>query len=96
MAKTQLSSQLCHHVLMKMCSLISDNGLRDAKMGYNMFKEELSSSDIVSIICGHHLGPFSKIVDDDDDIAMSPGRARVTCHEIYAPFSKWSNGNDWV
>ena len=50
--------------------MISDNGLRDAKTSHYMVKEELSNSDTVSIICGHHLGPFSKIVDDDDDIAI--------------------------
>lgn len=63
-------------------------------MGYDMVEEELSSSGIVSIICGHHLSPFSEVVDDNDDIAMPPSRVRVTCHEIDSQFSKRENGND--
>lgn len=68
--------------------MISDDGLRDAKTGYDMVKEKLSNNDTVIIICGHHLDPFSKIVNNNDDIAMPPRRVRVTCHETYAPFSK--------
>lgn len=65
-------------------------------MGYGMVEEELGSNDTIRIICGHHLDPFSKIVDNEDDIAMPPDQVRVTCHEIYAPFRKWANDNDWV
>lgn len=67
--------------------MVSYNGLRNAKMHYDVVEEELSSSDTVSIICGHHLGPFSEVVDNDDNIVMPPSRAMVTCHEVYAPFS---------
>jgi len=76
--------------------MVSDNCLRDAEMGYDMVEEELSSGDTVSIICGHCLGPFSEVVDCDDDIAMLPSRVRVTFHGINSPFRKWTNCNDWV
>lgn len=76
--------------------MISDNGLMDIKTGYDMVNEEMSSNDTINILCGHRLNPFSKIVDGDDDIVMTLGRARVTCHEIYAPFRKWANGTNRV
>ena len=68
--------------------MVSHDILRDTKTCYDVVKNELSSSNTVNIVCGHHLGPFCKIVNDNDDITMPPDRVRVTCHEINAPFGR--------
>jgi len=73
--------------------MVTYNGLRNANTHYDMVDEELSNNDTVSVRCLDHLGPFSEVVDDEDNIAMPPGRVRVICHEVYAPFSEWANGN---
>lgn len=79
-----------------MRAMVSDDGLRDTKLSYDVIKKELNHKFIVSIICGHHIGPFSEIIDNDDDITMPPDRARVTFHEVNTPFYKVLDSNNWV
>lgn len=73
MMQTQLSSKLYHHVMSKMRTMISNDGLRDTKSSCKMVENELSGSFAVNIRCGHHLGPFSEIINDDNDITMPLG-----------------------
>jgi len=94
--QTQPSSELCHHVILEMRSMISNDGLRDTKSSYDMVEKKLSNSFIVNITCGHRLNPFSEIINEDDDICMPPRRARVTSHEFNTPLGKGSNDNNWV
>lgn len=94
--QTQLINKLYHHIILKMRAMVSDDGLKDTKSSYDMIKKELSCSFTFEIICGHRLGPFSEIIDSDDDITMPSDWASITCHEINTPFGKGSNNNNWV
>jgi len=71
--QTQPSSKIFHHVILEMRSMINNDGLRDTKSSYDMVKKKLSGSFNVNVTCGYRLGPFSKIINDDDDITMTPG-----------------------
>lgn len=94
--QTLLRSKLCHHIISKMRTMVSDDGLRVTKPSYDTIKKELSYSFTFRIICGHRLSPFSEIVIEDDDLTMSPDWARVTYHETNTPFGKGFDSNNWV
>jgi hypothetical protein len=93
MPKTQLICKFRHHEIVKMTTMVNDNGLRDTKSSNNMIEYEQCCIFLGIIKCRHQLGPFSEIIDDYDDVSMPPDRVRVTCHEVDSPFSEWTNEN---
>jgi len=79
-----------------MGAMVCDNGLRYAEPRKNMVEKELSYRLIVCRVCSHHFGPFGEIILSNDNIAMTPGGTRITCHIIDAPFGKRTNSADGV
>ena len=73
MAKTHLSTQLIHHLISEMRSVVSDYGLWDSKPSYHMIEQKESDSLAILYICRHCLSPFCKVINDYDDVTMSLG-----------------------
>src|SRR6202034_2869716 len=94
MAQTKLVCKFCHHDVSKMTSMISDDCLRDTKPSDNMIENENCRCSTICLKCRHRLGPFSKIINREDDIRMPPGRVRVTSDEVDTPFAEGPDGND--
>ena len=92
--QTQLRSQLRHHIIPKMETMISNNVFWDTKPSNNVIEYELSSCLTVDDKCRHCFGPFGEVVHGYDTISMPPSRVRVTRHKIDAPFHKGTDGND--
>ena len=70
--QTQLRSQLRHHIMLKMGTMIGNDGLRDTKPSNNMIDYELSRYLTISGKCRHFFGPFFEVVHGYNDISMPP------------------------
>ena len=73
MMKTQLNTQLSHHLITEMGSMVNDYGLWNSKPSYHMIKQKEGSSVSILCICMHFLIPFCKIIDGYDDVTMPHG-----------------------
>src|SRR6202140_116297 len=93
MAQTKLVCKFCYHDVSKMTSMISNDCLWDTKPSDNMIENENCRCSTICLKCRHRLGPFSKIINREDDIRMPPGRVRVTSDEVDTPFGEWTDGN---
>src|SRR5271168_429768 len=93
MAQTKLVCKFCHHDVSKMTSMISNDCLWDTKPSDNMIENENRRCSTICLKCRHRLGPFSKIINCEDDICMPPGRVRVTSYEVDTPFGERTNEN---
>jgi hypothetical protein len=91
MAKTQLLGKFRHHKIPKVATVISNNSLGNTKTSYDVIKKKQGCGLSSIIECWHRLGPFCKVINDYNNVTMPPGRVRVTCHEINAPFCKRTN-----
>jgi hypothetical protein len=76
-----------------MTIVICNDGLRDIKPSNDMIEYEQCYSSPSVIECRHRLGPFSEIIHIYNNVSMPPDQVRVTCHEVNAPFRKWTNKN---
>ena len=94
MTQSQLIIQLC--LMLKMGTMIGNDGLRDTNPRHTVIEHELSSCLTVSGKCRHCFFPFGELVHGYDNISMPPSRVRVTRHKIDAPLCKGTNGNDRV
>ena len=72
MMKSQLGTQLSHHMIMKMGTIISNNGLWNSKSGDDLVKYEQSNSFTIVRECAHSLNPFCEVIDGNDYITMPP------------------------
>ena len=72
MAQTKLACKLSHHDVSKMAPMVSNNCLWDTKPSYNVIEYENCSCFAACVECRHRLGPFSKIINREDDIRMPP------------------------
>ena len=72
MTKTQLSTQLIHHLTMGMESMISDYGLWKSKPSYYMIEQEEGDNLTIFSICRNFLNPFFEIIYGYDDVTMTP------------------------
>ena len=82
--KSQLSTQLTHHMIPKMGTIISNNGLWNSKSSDDLVKYEQSNNFTIISECGHSLSPFREVIDGNNYITVSLGRGRLTLHEINA------------
>jgi hypothetical protein len=73
MVKTQIFSKFKHHKILKMTIVISNDGLRDTKPSNDMIEYEQCCIFLGVIKYRHHLGPFSEIVHNYNDVSMPPG-----------------------
>ena len=62
MDKIHLSTQLNHHLIPEIRSLVSNYNLRESKPSYYMVKKEEGSSLTILCICRHSLSPLSEII----------------------------------
>ena len=67
--QTQLRSQLCHHLMPKMGTMIGNDGLSDTKPSNNVIEYELGSCLTVGGKCRHFFSPFGEVVHDYDNIS---------------------------
>jgi len=44
----------------------------------------------------HGFNPLGEVIDYHYDVFVSIARRRVASHEVYAPFAKGADSNDWV
>ena len=72
MAKTQLDMQFSHHLVLEVCTVISDNGTWYTETSYGMVKKEQSCGTTIVQEGRHSLSPFGEIVDGDDYITVPP------------------------
>jgi hypothetical protein len=79
-----------------MATMVSDDGLRDTKPSDDTIEYEKLYIFSSIIKCRHHLDPFSEIIHSYNNVSMPPDQVRVTCHEVDAPFSEWTNENYWI
>ena len=82
--------------MLKMGTMIGNNGLRDTKARNDVIEYELRGYLTIDSKCRHLFGPFGEVVNGYDNISMLPDQVRVTCHKIDAPLRKGTNGNDRV
>ena len=82
--------------MLKMGTMIGNDGLKDAKPRNEVIEYELSCCLTVGGKCRHCFSPLGEVVNGYDNISMPPGRVRVTCHKIDAPLRKVTNDNDRV
>ena len=62
MMKTQLGTQLNHHLITEMGSVISDYGLWNSKPSYYMIKKKEGGIPTILCICRNFLSPFCQII----------------------------------
>lgn len=96
MAQPKLIRKFGHHYISKMTPMVYDNSLGETETRNNMIEYEHSCNFSISCECRHHLGPFGKVIYNENNIRMPPSQVRVTCNEINAPFRKRTNKNDWL
>jgi hypothetical protein len=72
MSKTQLLCKFRHHEIVKMITLISNDGLRDTKSSNDMIQYEQCSSFPSIIKCRHCLSPFSEMIHIYNNVSMPP------------------------
>ena len=73
MTKTQLGTQLNHHMIMEMGPIISEYGLWNSKTIYDVIEKEEGDSLTILCICRHGLSRFCEIIHGYDDVTMPPG-----------------------
>ena len=66
----------------------------DTKLSDDVVEDGSGSGFNVISISWHGIFPFCEVVDDHDNVMMDYYRGRLECHEIYAPFCKWTNCDD--
>ena len=93
MAQTKLACKFGHHDVSKMAPMVSNDRLWDTKPSDNMIENENRRCSTICLKRRHRLGPFSKIINREDDIRMPPSRVRVTSDEVDTPFGEWTDGN---
>jgi hypothetical protein len=50
-----------------------------------------------SVLEGRHgFNPLGEVIDCNDNVFVSIARRGVASHEVYAPFAKGADINDWV
>ena len=72
MTKTQLNTQLSHHLITEMGFVVSDYGLWNSKPIYHMIKQKEGGNISILSICRHFLIPFCKVYNSYDDVTMPP------------------------
>ena len=93
MAQTKLACKFGHHDVSKMAPMVSNDRLWDTKPSNNVIENENCCCFAICLECRHRLGPFSKIINHEDDIFMPPGSVRVTSYKIDTPFGERTDGN---
>jgi hypothetical protein len=73
--------------------MVHHYGLRNTKPSYNVIEHKNSSGGVVIGKGRQGLDPFSEVVNNHDDVAMTISRSRITCHEINPKFGKWTDGH---
>ena len=73
MMKTLLGTQLSHHLIMKMGSMISDYGLWNSEPSYDVIEKEEGGNTTILCIFRHCLSPFCEIIHGYDDVTMHLG-----------------------
>jgi hypothetical protein len=65
-------------------------------MGNDVVKEKMccSVSDVVE--SRHGFSPLSEVIDYHDNVFVSIVGWRVASHDVYAPFAKGVDSDDWV
>jgi hypothetical protein len=59
--------------------------------------EEKMRCCVSGIVEGRHgFDPFGKLIYFHDDVRVSITRWRIASHELYAPFAKGANNDDWM
>jgi hypothetical protein len=59
--------------------------------------KEKKGHSVSGVVEGRHgFDPFGEVIDYHDDVLVPISRWRVASHEVYAPFAKGANNDDWV
>jgi hypothetical protein len=59
--------------------------------------EEKMGCGLGGVVEGRHgFYPLGEVIDCHDDVFVSIAGWRVASHEVYAPFAKGANSDDWV
>jgi hypothetical protein len=67
-----------------------------AKAGYDVVKEKMCSY-VIGVVEGKHgFIPLGKVINCNNYVFVSVALCRVASHEVDAPFTKGTNGDDWV
>ena len=70
--QTQLRSQLHHHIMPKMGTMIGNDGLRDTKPRNDMIEYELCSCLTIGGKCRHCFGLVGEVVHGYNNISIPP------------------------
>ena len=102
MTKTQLNTQLNHHLITEMGFMVSDYGLQNSKPRYHMVKQKEGGSLAILDICRHCLNPFCKIINVYNDVTIRLTEIGLKCikyipHLAKGPTTmKGCKGAGWV
>ena len=72
MMQAQLGSQLRHHIMSKMGTMIDNDGLRDTKPRNDVIEYELSCCLTVGGKCRNFFDPFGEVINQYNDTIMPP------------------------
>ena len=72
MVKTQSDMQFTHHLVLKVHTVISDNGAWYTKTSYDMVEKKQSYGMTIVQEGRHSLNPFSEEKNENDDLTMPP------------------------
>ena len=61
-----------------------------------MVEKEMGSTLSGAVEGGHGFRPFGEVIDGNYDVLMAVRRCGSTLHEVDGPFTKGTNGDDWV
>lgn len=76
--------------------MVCNYGMQNGKPCHDMVEEKICGRFTSIVKCRHHLGPFSKVVNHYNDIAIPPSQVRVSCHEIDTSFHKRTYGDNMM
>ena len=59
-----------------------------SKMGYDVIKEKMHCSVSNVVEGGHGFGPFSEVIDGDNNVFVTIVGGGITSHKVNAPFAE--------
>jgi hypothetical protein len=67
-----------------------------SKVGYDVVNEKTRCSVSGVVESGHSFGPFSEVINGDNNVFVTIAGGGITSHKVDAPFTKRAGSNDRV
>src|SRR3954467_385375 len=85
----ELFTQLCHHLVIKIGPIISDDLVWNPISAYDLFLDEASNDLLGHVLVRSSFDPFGEVVDSNKNKSVSIRSLRLyPSNHVYAPHSK--------